>query len=285
MTIVVVGADGLLGSDFVRLLAPTVDVVPLALADVDVTDREGVKQALASASPDVILNCAGYTAVDQAESEPDIAYQVNVLGARNVAQAAERIGARVIFFSTDYVFDGAATEPYVEDAATGPRNVYGRTKLLGEQATREANPDHLIVRLAWLYGGSGHHFVRTILRLAREKDILRVTNDQTGSPTFTEDIVHQILTLVTDGASGTYHCVNTGSATWYDFARMILHMTGSNTPIVPIQSSDYSAAACRPVFSVLADRNLDLDGLNVMRPWQEALDDCLSRYREDLLHV
>ncbi len=285
MTIVVVGADSLLGSDFVRLLASTIDVVPLMLADMDVTDRGGVKRALASADPDVVLNCAGYTAVDRAESEPDTAYRINVLGARNVAQAAERIGARVVHFSTDYVFDGTATEPYVEDALTGPCNVYGRTKLLGEQATREANPDHLIVRLGWLYGGSGHHFVRTILRLAREKDMLRVTNDQTGSPTFTEDIVHQVLTLLTDGASGTYHCVNTGSTTWYEFARTILHMTGSNTPVVPIRSEDYAAAARRPAFSVLADRNLDLDGLNVMRPWQEALDDCLSRYREDLLDL
>jgi dTDP-4-dehydrorhamnose reductase len=201
-----------------------------------------------------------------------------------VAQAAERIGARVVYFSTDYVFDGAATEPYVEDAPTGPCNVYGRTKLLGEEATRQANPDHLVVRLGWLYGGSGHHFVRTILRLAREKDMLRVTNDQTGSPVFTEDIVRQVLTLLTDEASGTYHCVNTGSATWYDFASAILHMTGSNTPILPITSADYHAAACRPVFSVLADCNLDIEGLSVMRPWQEALEDCLSRYREDLLH-
>lgn len=284
MTIVVVGADSLLGSDFVRLLASAVDIVPLPLVDVDVTDRGGVKQALASTGPDVVLNCAGYTAVDKAESEPDTAYRINVLGARNVAQAAGRVGARVVYFSTDYVFDGTAAEPYAEDAPTGPCNVYGRTKLLGEQATREANPDHLVVRLGWLYGGSGRHFLRTILRLAREKDVLRVTNDQTGSPTFTEDIVRQVLTLLTDGASGTYHCADTGSATWYDFAQAILHMTGSNTPILPITSADYHAAACRPAFSVLADHNLDLEGLNVMRPWQEALEDCLSRYREELLH-
>jgi dTDP-4-dehydrorhamnose reductase len=285
MTIVVLGADGQLGSDFVRLLAPTVEVVPLTLADLDVTDRGGVKQALGSTRPDVVLNCAGYTAVDKAESEPETAYRVNVLGARNVAQESRRAGVRVVYFSTDYVFDGSASDPYVEDSPTGPLSVYGTTKLLGEQATREANPDHLVLRLAWLYGPTGHNFVRTILRLAREKDVLRIVDDQTGSPTFTEDVVHQVLALITDGASGTYHCVNTGRATWYEFARSIVRTCGLDIPVVPIQTVDYPAPARRPAFSVLADRNLDLEGLNVMRPWQEALDDCMSRYREVLLHV
>jgi dTDP-4-dehydrorhamnose reductase len=285
MTIVVVGADGQLGSDFVRLLAPTVEIVPLTLADLDVTDRDGVKQALVSASPDVVLNCAGYTAVDKAESDPNTAYRVNVLGARNVAQEARRMGARVVYFSTDYVFDGAASEPYVEDAPTGPLSVYGTTKLLGEQATREANPDHLVLRLAWLYGPTGHNFVRTVLRLAREKDQLRIVDDQAGSPTFTEDVVRQVLALIEDGASGTYHCVNTGRATWYEFARSIVRACGLDIPVVPIRTVDYPTPARRPAFSVLADRNLDLEGLNVMRPWQEALDDCISRYREVLLHV
>jgi dTDP-4-dehydrorhamnose reductase len=285
MTIVVVGADGQLGSDFVRLLAPTVEIVPLTLADLDVTDRDGVKQALVSASPDVVLNCAGYTAVDKAESDPNTAYRVNVLGARNVAQEARRMGARVVYFSTDYVFDGAASEPYVEDAPTGPLSVYGTTKLLGEQATREANPDHLVLRLAWLYGPTGHNFVRTVLRLAREKDQLRIVDDQAGSPTFTEDVVRQVLALIEDGASGTYHCVNTGRATWYEFARSIVRACGLDIPVVPIRTVDYPTPARRPAFSVLADRNLDLEGLNVMRPWQEALDDCMSRYREVLLHV
>jgi dTDP-4-dehydrorhamnose reductase len=285
MTIVVVGADGQLGSDFVRLLAPTVEIVPLTLADLDVTDRDGVKQALVSASPDVVLNCAGYTAVDKAESDPNTAYRVNVLGARNVAQEARRMGARVVYFSTDYVFDGAASEPYVEDAPTGPLSVYGTTKLLGEQATREANPDHLVLRLAWLYGPTGHNFVRTVLRLAREKDQLRIVDDQAGSPTFTEDVVRQVLALIEDGASGTYHCVNTGRATWYEFARSIVRACGLDIPVVPIRTVDYPTPARRPAFSVLADRNLDLEGLNVMRPWQEALDDCMSRYREALLHV
>ena len=285
MTVVVVGAEGQLGSDFVRLLAPTVEVVPLALADLDITDRKGVRQALASARADIVLNCAGYTAVDKAESEPDAAWRVNVLGARNVAQEARRAGARVVYFSTDYVFDGTAAEPYVEDAPTGPLSVYGRTKLLGEQATREANPDHLICRLAWLYGPTGHNFVRTVLRLAREKDMLRIVDDQTGSPTFTEDVVRQVLALVTDGASGTYHCVNTGRATWYEFARSIVRACGLDIPVVPIPTVDYPTPAHRPAFSVLADRNLDLEGMNVMRSWPEALDDCLSRYREVLLHA
>jgi dTDP-4-dehydrorhamnose reductase len=284
MRVVVLGADGQLGSDFVRLLAPTIEVVPLTLADVDVTDRGGVKQALASAHPNVVLNCAGYTAVDKAESDPDSAWRVNVLGARNVAQEARRTGARIVYFSTDYVFDGTAAEPYDEDAPTGPLSVYGRTKLLGEQATREANPDHLILRLAWLYGPTGHNFARTVLRLAREKDVLRIVDDQTGSPTFTEDVVRQVLALIEDGASGTYHCVNTGRATWYEFARCIVHAAGLDTPVAPIRTVDYPTPASRPAFSVLADRKLSLEQLSVMRPWQEALNDCMMHHKEALLH-
>jgi dTDP-4-dehydrorhamnose reductase len=285
MRILVVGADGQLGSDVVRLLSPTVEVTARVMDELDVTDRAALRREAEASHPDVVINCAGYTAVDKAESEPDMAYRVNVLGARNVAQAAERIGARVVYFSTDYVFDGAAAEPYVEDSATGPLSVYGTTKLLGEQATREANPDHLILRLAWLYGSRGHNFVRTILRLAREKDQLRIVDDQVGSPTFTEDVVRQLWTAIQEGCSGTYHCVNAGQASWYDFATHIMHRLGLNVPVIPIRTVDYPTPARRPAYSVLADRNLDLEGLNVMRLWQEALDDCMSRYREVLLHV
>ena len=279
----VLGADGQLGSEFVRLLSPSMDVVGLS-SDVDITNRSVLQRALEDAHPDVVLNCAAYTSVDKAEGMADLAYRVNVIGAGNVAQAARRISARVVYFSTDYIFDGSSGQPYVEDDVPAPLSVYGGTKLLGEQATREANPDHLICRLAWLYGPAGHNFVRTILRLAREKDVLRVVADQTGSPTFTEDVVHQVLALLSDGASGTYHCVDTGAATWYEFACTVLRHYGLNTPVVPIRSSDYPSAARRPPFSVLADRKLDLEGLNVMRPWQEALDDCIARYREVLLH-
>ena len=171
MKLLVVGADGQLGSDVARLLSPTVEVTARVMDELDVTDRAALRQEVEASHPDVVINCAAWTAVDRAETEPNAAYRVNVLGARNVAQAARRVGARVVYFSTDYVFDGAATEPYDEDAPTGPLSVYGRTKLLGEQATREANPDHLILRLAWLYGSTGHNFVRTVLRLAREKAV------------------------------------------------------------------------------------------------------------------
>jgi dTDP-4-dehydrorhamnose reductase len=228
----------------------------------------------------VVVNCAAWTAVDRAETEQDAAYRVNVLGARNVAQAAQRIGARVVYFSTDYVFDGAVTEPYDEDAPTGPLSVYGRTKLQGEQATREANSDHLILRLAWMYGSTGHNFVRTVLRLAREKDQLRIVDDQVGSPTFTEDVVHQLWTAIEEGCSGTYHCVNTGQASWYAFAAHIVHRLGLTVPVIPIQTVDYPSPARRPAYSVLADRKFDLEQLNSMRPWEDALDDCLLRYHE-----
>jgi len=282
--LLVVGADGQLGSDVVRLLSPTVEVTARVMDELDVTDRASLRQEVEALHPEVVVNCAAWTAVDRAETERDAAYRVNVLGARNVAQAARRIGARVVYFSTDYVFDGTASEPYDEDAPTGPLSVYGRTKLQGEQATREANPDHLILRLAWMYGRSGHNFVRTILRLAREKDELRIVDDQVGSPTFTEDVVHQLWTAIEDGCSGTYHCVNTGQASWHTFATYIVRRLGLSIPVIPIQTANYPAPARRPAYSVLADRKFELEQLNGMRPWEDALDDCLLRYREVLFH-
>ena len=282
--LLVVGADGQLGTDMARLLAPLAAVTALTFQDLDITDRGSLTRVVESARPDVIVNCAAYTAVDRAQTEQDAAYRVNVLGARNVAQAARRVGARVVYFSTDYVFDGTASTPYDEEAPTGPLSVYGRTKLLGEQATREANPDHLILRLAWMYGSTGHNFVRTILRLARAKDELRIVDDQVGSPTFTEDVVHQLWTAIEDGCSGTYHCVNTGSASWHAFATRIVHRLGLNVPVISIHTVDYPAPARRPAWSVLADRKFELEQLNGMRPWEDALDDCLLRYHEVLLH-
>jgi dTDP-4-dehydrorhamnose reductase len=284
MKLLIVGADGQLGTDMARVLALLAAVTALTSHDLDIANRPILKQAIESARPDVVVNCAAWTAVDRAETEPDAAYRVNVLGARNVAQAARRVGARVVYFSTDYVFDGAATEPYDEDAPTGPLSVYGRTKLQGEQATREANPDHLILRLAWLYGSTGHNFVRTVLRLAHEKDELRIVDDQVGSPTFTEDAVHQLWTAIEDGCSGTYHCVNAGQASWHAFATRIVRRLGLGIPVVPIRTADYPTPAHRPAYSVLADRKFDLEQLNSMRPWEDALDDCLLRYREVLFH-
>jgi len=284
MRLFIVGADGQLGSDVVRLLSPTVEVTARVMDELDVTDRAGLRRAMEESHPDVVVNCAAYTAVDRAETEQDAAYRVNVLGACNVAQAARRVGASVVYFSTDYVFDGAASTPYDEDAPTGPLSVYGRTKLLGEQATREANPDHLILRLAWMYGSTGHNFVRTILRLARAKDELRIVDDQVGSPTFTEDVVHQLWTAIEDGCSGTYHCVNAGQASWYVFATHIVHRLGLNVPVISIHTVDYPAPARRPAYSVLANRKFELEALNGMRPWEDALDDCLLRYHEVLSH-
>jgi dTDP-4-dehydrorhamnose reductase len=282
--LLVVGADGQLGSDVVRLLSPTVEVTARIMDELDVTDRAALRREVEASRPDVVVNCAAWTAVDRAETEPDAAYRVNVLGASNVAEAARRVGSRVVYFSTDYVFDGTASEPYDEEASTGPLSVYGRTKLQGEQATREANPDHLILRLAWLYGSTGHNFVRTVLRLAREKDQLRIVDDQVGSPTFTEDVVHQLWTAIEEGCSGTYHCVNAGQASWYAFATRIVRRLGLSVPVVAIHTTDYPTPARRPAYSVLANRKFELEGLNSMRPWEDALDDCLLRYHEVLSH-
>jgi len=280
----VTGSGGMLGRMVVSLLRER--NIPFVESDsnVDIRDKKAVDSFGSGTNIRWVVNCAAYTAVDAAEDDRDQAFSINRDGVRVLAEFCAEKRARLVHFSTDYVFDGTASEPYAEDAPAAPLSVYGKTKLLGEQVTREADPDHLIVRLAWLYSPAHGNFVRTILRRARQKDALRIVSDQTGSPTFTEDVVRQVLALINDGASGTYHCADTGHATWYEYGCNVVRAAGLNIPVIPIQTVDYPAPAVRPVFSVLADRNLDLEQINLMRPWQEALADCISRYIETLLH-
>ena len=257
--IVVTGAAGMLGQDVVSAAGD--GVVALSRADLDVTDAGAAREALDGA--DVVINCAAWTDVDGAEEHAQEALAVNREGARNVAAAARR----VVYVSTDYVFDGAKRAPYVESDPTAPLQSYGRSKLAGELATAEANPRHFIVRSSWLFGAGGGNFVETMLRLGRERDELRVVDDQVGCPTFTGHLAEAIVALARTEDYGIHHLAGAGACSWYQFAREIFDRSGVECQVEPCTTDEYPLPARRPAWSVLgSERGRSLP------PWQEGLD-------------
>jgi dTDP-4-dehydrorhamnose reductase len=250
--ITVTGAGGMLGRAVVReARARGLDVTALDRSACDVTDAVAVNDCIARVEPDVIVHCAAYTRVDDAEAEPDAAHLVNAQATQHVARAAAGCGALLIYPSTDYVFNGAASEPYPPDAPTSPINEYGRSKLAGEAAAAQARR-HLIVRTSWLYGADGRNFVTTMIDRARAGDAVRVVDDQRGAPTCTRDLARMMLTLAeADAPAGIYHATNAGDTTWYGFAQHIFAEAGIDVPMEPTTSSAFSRPARRPAYSVL----------------------------------
>ncbi|HLE55948.1 MAG TPA: dTDP-4-dehydrorhamnose reductase, partial [Rhodothermia bacterium] len=276
--LMVTGANGMTGSEVSERAAGFGwTVLPYSHAKLDITRVEDVTSAVQACRPDIIANCAGYTAVDRAESEPALAAAVNAEGARNIARAAAVAGVPIIHVSTDYVFAGDARAPYAPDSITAPSGIYGRTKLEGEAAVREATRSHMIIRTSWVFSHRGHNFVKTIMRLAAERDELRVVNDQFGRPTSAADLAQALLVaagaLAHDPAyEGTYHFANAGETTWFDFAKGILEelrAKGENlsTKLVPISTSEYPTAARRPRYSVLDTSSFTERFGVVPRPW------------------
>ena len=256
--IFVTGAAGMLGQDVVRAAG---DAVALSRADLDVTDATAVSQELAGA--DVVVNCAAWTDVDGAEEHTEAALAVNRDGARHVAEVAKR----VLYVSSDYVFDGEKRAPYVESDPTAPLQAYGRSKLAGEVATADANPRHFIVRSSWLFGAGGKNFVGTMLRLGRERDELRVVDDQVGCPTYTGHLAKAIVRLVRTEEYGIHHLAGGGRCSWYEFAREIFDRAGVDCRVAPCTTAEYPLPARRPAWSVLGSER----GHSLPR-WQEGLE-------------
>jgi dTDP-4-dehydrorhamnose reductase len=255
MRTVVVGAGGMLGQEVEADLA-------LTRAQLDVSDRSAVRDAI---SPDdLVINCAAWTDVDGAEEHEEDALRVNGEGARNVAEAA----GRVVYVSTDYVFDGTKSEPYVESDPVNPQSAYGRTKLAGERATAEANPRHHIVRTSWLFGPGGGNFVETILRLAGERDSVRVVDDQVGKPTFTRHLAPALLELAATEDYGIHHRAGGGQCSWFEFAREIVARAGADCRVEPCTTEEFPRPAARPAYSVLAGGELP--------SWQQGLEEYLG---------
>ncbi|MGV8876257.1 MAG: dTDP-4-dehydrorhamnose reductase [Rhodoglobus sp.] len=270
--IAVVGAGGMLGTDLMRALAGR-DATGFTRAELDVTDRDATLSGLDGF--DVIINTSAYTRVDDAESDEAQAHLVNAVGPHNLAIAAARYGSRLVQLSTDYVFDGSATEAYAENAVRHPVSAYGRTKAAGEVLALEHNPGRtMIVRTAWLYGQHGSSFPQTMLRLAGERATLDVVNDQRGQPTWTADLAAQLVALVDSGTvSGIFHGTNSGTATWFDLAQAVFVCAGLDPDRVkPTDSSAFQRPAPRPSFSVLGHQAWIDAGIEPLRDWKLALE-------------
>jgi dTDP-4-dehydrorhamnose reductase len=267
----ITGAAGMLGQDLQQALAGR-DVTALSRADLDVTDRQAVDEAVAG--HDVVVNAAAYTKVDDAETHEDDARAVNADGPAVLAAATVATGARLVQVSTDYVFDGNGTSPYQEDEPTDPIGAYGRTKAAGEAAVRRIAPDSsYIVRTAWLYGAGGPNFAKTMIRLAGSHETVSVVTDQVGQPTWTGDLARQIVALLdAEAPAGVYHGTNAGQASWYDFTRAIFTEAGLDPErVLPTDSSAFVRPAPRPAYSVLGHDAWGRVGVAPMRDWQAAL--------------
>ncbi|MGA7989079.1 MAG: dTDP-4-dehydrorhamnose reductase [Candidatus Dormiibacterota bacterium] len=268
----VFGGSGQLGLDLTdEIRRGGGQVTALGHASGDVTNPAAVKQAIDASRPDAVINCAAWTRVDAAEDHEAEAELVNATGAGIVAAACAAAGVRLCHLSTDYVFDGLATEPIDEDAPTAPQSTYGRTKLHGEEAVRSTAPDHLIVRTGWLYGRQGPNFVVTMLRLAKERPEVRVVDDQHGGPTWTGHLAPALLRLIEIAPPGTYHLTNSGVTTWFELAVAAIRARGLNTAVVPITTAEYPTAATRPAYSVLDNRRWRELGEPPLPAWETGL--------------
>jgi len=280
--ILVTGATGMLGTDVVEVLltgsAGTHSVTGLSRADLDIEDADAVMRAVTG--HDIVINTAAFTKVDDAESQEPQAFGVNARGAQNLAIAAREGGARLIHLSTDYVFDGSATSPYVESTPRNPISAYGRTKAAGEELVLGAHADGTaIVRTAWLYGNHGPNFVDTMLRLAGERETLQVVDDQHGQPTWSRDLAEHIATLVDlDVPAGIFHGTNSGATTWFGLAQRVFELAGLDPQrIQPTDSTAFIRPAPRPGYSVLGHDAWATIGMQPMRLWEEALAERLAQ--------
>jgi dTDP-4-dehydrorhamnose reductase len=260
---------------------PVHDVLGMDLEELDITDALRCRTKVRETGPEVIINAAALTDVDYCESHEEEAMLVNGQGIGNLAEAAASNGARLIHYSTDYVFDGCKDSPYHEDDSPNPQTAYGRSKLRGEELLRRSVRDHLILRISWLFGRKGKNFIRTIISAARENRPLRVVDDQRGSPCYTRDVAAHTQRMMHSGCRGTYHLTNAGSCTWYELALSALQCAGiTGVPVAAVTTAEFPRPAPRPASSILANARLEREGIPLMRPWQEAVREyvqtCLS---------
>ncbi|MVX65091.1 dTDP-4-dehydrorhamnose reductase [Clostridium chromiireducens] len=290
MKILITGCKGQLGNELqniIKIGAADIgqvsknikesEVIALDVDELDITNLVEVKKMLTSLKPDVIINCAAATNVDGCENNEDFAFMVNSIGPRNLAIACEVINAKLVQVSTDYVFSGKVDKTLTEYNLTSPYSVYGKTKLLGENYVREFSSKYFIVRTAWLYGCVGHNFVYTIRKLGKEKKYINVVNDQIGNPTNANDLAYHILKLIETEEYGVYHCTGKGECTWYEFAKMVINLSGLKCEIKPCTSEEYKAFANRPKYSALDNMMLRNTIGDEMRNWIDALKSFIDK--------
>ena len=272
MKVLITGVSGQLGHDAARTLtARGVPFLGVGSRELDITDRAAVLRVFDTYRPDAVLHCAAWTKVDLAEDEPERCMRVNAEGTRNIALACREIGAKLLYVSTDYVFPGTGDKPWETDDATGPLNVYGKSKLAGEAAVKELVEKHFIVRTSWVIGEHGSNFVKTMLRLAETHDRLRVVDDQIGSPTFTADLAPLLCNMIATDKYGVYHATNEGFCSWAELAEAVFRIAGRNVTVHPVSTEAYGAKALRPKNSRLSKRSLDAGGFERLSEWEVSL--------------
>ncbi len=281
--VLVTGAAGQLGQDVcAELRRRGVPFLGAGRADCDITDAASIRACFAREEPDAVIHCAAYTKVDQAEDEPELCYRINADGTRQVAEACRSLGAKLVYLSTDYVFPGEGERPYETDDATGPRNVYGASKLAGEASVRELLERYFIVRISWVFGVHGKNFVKTMLRLAETHDEIGVVADQFGSPTYTADLAPLLCDMHETEHYGVYHGTNEGVCSWAQFAEEIFRQAGRQVCVRPLATEAYPAKAARPRNSRLSKDSLDRAGFARLPRWEDALERYL-REQEEIL--
>ena len=278
MRILLIGANGMLGKDIVQEWKDD-ELIPATSRDADIRDSAAVERLVESAHPDWIVLTAAYTDVDGSERDPDAAHAVNATGTENVARTAHKFGAKLLYISTDYVFDGNGKRPYEPSDPIAPINIYGASKAKGEQAVQQHVKHWCIVRTSWLFGASGSSFPEKILRAAETRPELAVVNDQIGSPTFTRDLARALHDLVHCDAKGFVSVTNSGTCSWFDFAKEVLRQAGKSNPVKPIDTVQSARAAKRPAYSVLSSAALNSYGITV-RDWREAIRPYLQDLRQ-----
>jgi len=281
MKILVTGVKGQLGYDVCRILsARQIEYRGVDIEDFDITDRVATERFIADYRPDAIIHCSAYTAVDRAEDDALRCMAVNADGTSNVADVASKIGAKIMYISTDYVFPGTGERAYEPDDPTGPLSVYGKSKLAGEAAVRSACDNHFIVRISWAFGKNGNNFVKTMLRLAKTKTDLNVVCDQIGSPTYTYDLARLLCDMIVTDRYGTYHATGEGLCSWAEFAEAIMQLSNNTTKIHPIPTSEYPSRAVRPLNSRMSKDKLEANGFERLPHWKDALVRYLKEQNE-----
>lgn len=293
MKIMITGCKGQLGNELQTIIRNNrseigavpedivgAEVIPVDIEDLDITDASAVLKFVGSVAPDVIINCAAMTNVDGCETNYETAFRVNAAGVRNLACAAEGIGAKFIHVSTDYVFAGDGNKPYIEWDIVNPQSVYGASKALGEKYALSFCKRTFIVRTAWLYGYVGKNFVKTVRRVIREKGAITVVNDQRGNPTNANDLAHHLLKLAVTEDYGIYHCTGKGECSWYDFAVKIAEYSGMPDTVKPCTTAEYNSPTKRPAYSSLRNLALECGVGDEMRDWQIALKEYISKVED-----